>query len=99
MFVLFTYDVAAKRTEKFRKLLSRYLVHEQNSVFGGDLTQATLLQLHKELQRIMCEHDRMFQVQSSNRHNVTVSILKKSGGNGVLEVIDHNHHKTDATVL
>jgi len=99
MFILLTYDVAAKRTEKFRKLLARYLVHEQNSVFSGDLTEATLLRLHKELQRIMTAGDRLFQVESSNRHNVSVSLLKKSAGNGALDVVAHNHHKTDAMVL
>ena len=37
MFVVVCYDVPAKRTEIFKKLLKEYLVHEQNSVFMGDL--------------------------------------------------------------
>jgi len=40
MFAMVTYDVPAKRTEVFRKLLSRYLTHEQNSVFMGRLSEA-----------------------------------------------------------
>jgi CRISPR/Cas system-associated endoribonuclease Cas2 len=33
--MLITYDVEARRTEKFRKLLVKYLTHEQYS--GGGL--------------------------------------------------------------
>jgi CRISPR/Cas system-associated endoribonuclease Cas2 len=33
MFVLFTYDVNSKRCNLFKKLLRKYLGHEQNSVF------------------------------------------------------------------
>ncbi len=40
MYVLMTYDVNAKRTEKFKKLLRKYLEHIQHSVFSGDLSEA-----------------------------------------------------------
>jgi CRISPR-associated protein Cas2 len=39
MFVVVFYDVPAKRTELYRKLLVRYLPWIQNSVFSGDLTE------------------------------------------------------------
>jgi CRISPR-associated protein Cas2 len=99
MYLLITYDVDARRTERFRKVLSSYLVHEQNSVFGGDVTEAMLLKLHRELARIAVEGDRIFEVRSENRHNVSVSLLRKSPGNAVLERVGHEHHKTDATIL
>ena len=40
MFMLMTYDVEANRTSRFRKILRRYLNHEQYSVFTGDITEA-----------------------------------------------------------
>ncbi len=80
MYILITYDVEARRTALFRKVLSRYLLHEQNSVFGGDLTEAWLLMLHRDLARIAAEQDRIFQVEAPNRHNVSVSVLRKAPG-------------------
>ncbi len=41
MFVVITYDVSSRRTEIFRKILTRFLTHEQNSVFLGDLTESS----------------------------------------------------------
>lgn len=99
MYVLLTYDVDARRTERFRKVLARYLVHEQNSVFGGDMTEATLLKLHRDLARIAVESDRIFEVRAENRHNVSVSLLRKAPGNGTLERVNHEHHRTDAVVV
>lgn len=99
MYVLITYDVEARRTRRFHALLSRYLLHEQNSVFGGDLTEATLLRLHRELARITNSTDRIFQVTAENRHNVSVALLRKSVGNATLEHVNHDHHATDAVVL
>jgi CRISPR-associated protein Cas2 len=37
MFVLVAYDVDARRTAKYRRLLVKYLGHEQFSVFFGDI--------------------------------------------------------------
>ena len=54
MYVLICYDVPSGRTEKYRKVLTRYLVHEQNSVFGGDLPESKLLKLRSELGSIAC---------------------------------------------
>ena len=99
MYILMTYDVESRRTRYFHKVLSRYLIHEQNSVFGGDLTDASILRLHRELSRITDENDRIFQVIAPNRHNVSVSLLRKSAGNNTLEVISHNHHSEDAIIL
>ena len=99
MYVLIAYDVEARRIRHYHKLLSRYLVREQNSVFGGELTEATLLRMHRELAKIAREADRIFQVIAENRHNLAVSLLRKSDGNAMLQPIDHNHHSRDAMVL
>ena len=99
MYTLITYDVEARRTRHFHKVLSRYLVHEQNSVFGGDLTEATLLCLHRDLAKIAVGTDRIFQVAAENRHNVSISLLRKSDGNAVLEKVNHDHHTSEAMVF
>jgi CRISPR-associated protein Cas2 len=99
MYVLITYDVESRRTQRYRKVLSRYLTHEQNSVFGGDMTAATLLKLHRDLAKIASGGDRIFQVEAENRHNVSVTLLKKAEGNSVLEKVVHDHHLTDAVVI
>jgi CRISPR-associated protein Cas2 len=99
MYILIAYDVEAKRTRQYLKTLSRYLIHEQNSVFGGDMTEATLLKLHRDLATVASGSDRIFQVKAENRHNVSVSLLKKAEGNGVLERVDHDHHRKHSMVV
>jgi CRISPR-associated protein Cas2 len=99
MYILITYDVQARRTRNFHKVLSRYLIHEQNSVFAGELTQATLLRLRQEISQIAQGDDRIFEVISENRHNVAVALLKKSEGNGTLEKFAHNHHTASAMIF
>ena len=47
MFVVITYDVQSNRTEVFRKILTRFLTHEQNSVFLGDLTESSWKKLRE----------------------------------------------------
>ncbi len=99
MYVLIAYDVEAHRTRHYHKLLSRYLMQEQNSVFGGDLKEATLLRLHRELAKLAVEGDRVFQVLSENRHNVSVSLLCKLDANATLQQQPHDHHRTGTIVL
>jgi len=99
MYVLMTYDVQSRRTRLYHKLLSRYLIHEQNSVFAGELTSATLLRLRQEIAQVAQGDDRIFEVTSENRHNVAVALLKKSDGNGSLEKIAHNHHAANAVIF
>ena len=99
MYILIAYDVEARRTRRFHKLLSRYLLHEQNSVFGGDLTEATLLRLHRDLAKAANGADRIFQVVAENRLNVSVSLLRKSDGNATLEHLRHDHHAIDTTIV
>lgn len=95
-----TYDVQAKRTGRFRKLLKRYLNHEQYSVFTGDLTQAQLIKLRRELSQLMITEDRVTEICAKNRHNVDVShLLKADNGKGELSVQPHDEHKRDFNVL
>ena len=99
MYVLIAYDVRANRTEAFRKLFSRYLVHEQNSVFAGNLAGSRLKKLRSEIARIASPEDKIMEVVSSNRRNVEVSILRKNAGNGAMETVEHAHHLHDAEIV
>ena len=45
MFVLISYDVPTKRTEIYKKMLKEFLVHEQASVFMGDLQESATVRL------------------------------------------------------
>lgn len=53
MYVILTYDVAAKRDNKVMKVCRRYLTHDQKSVFEGILTEAELRRLKKELVKLI----------------------------------------------
>ncbi len=86
MFVVIAYDVSAHRTEKYRKLLSRYLMGAQFSVFIGDITEVKYQQLSKALHRLLQEEDRVLVVSTSNRRNVNVSHWTRQG-----ETEDMNH--------
>ena len=99
MYVLITYDVSANRTERFRRILSKYLVHEQNSVFAGDLKMSEIKRLHCELSKVAMADDRIMEVISANRHNIAVSILRKNEANGVLAAEDYSHHLHDADIV
>lgn len=100
MFMLITYDVEAKRTDKFKKLLRRYLNHEQYSVFTGDITDAQAISLQRELSRLMIPGDRLTEIRAANRQNIEVNHLAKSDtGKGELKRTTMNDHRRDFTVL
>jgi len=86
VFVLIAYDVAERRTEKYRKLLSRYLMNAQFSVFLGDLTDVKYHELQSGIERLMHEQDRVLVVSTLNRRNVRVEHWDYQGMH-----IDTNH--------
>ena len=53
MYVVLTYDVGTKRVSKVMKTCRKYMVHVQKSVFEGNLTEAKLEKLKKDLQKIL----------------------------------------------
>ena len=99
MYALICYDVPVGRTERFRKSISRFLIHEQNSVFAGEITEAELAKLHKILEKVTNPGDRLLEILVQNRHNVSVSKLVKIQGSGVLAQTPHNHHTSNASVI
>lgn len=100
MFMLVTYDVEAKRTNKFKKLLRRYLNHEQYSVFAGDITEAQAISLQRELSQLMIPGDRVTEIRAANRQNIDVCQLAKTeNGKGELQRTPLDDHRRDFTVL
>lgn len=99
MFVVITYDVQQDRTEVFRKILTRFLTHEQNSVFLGDLTESSWKKLRAALSAAMIPGDRILKLEARNKHNVSVSSLVKNPGNGALEDVSALHHEKNSLIL
>lgn len=100
MYMLVTYDVEAKRTEKFRKLLIKYLVHEQYSVFSGDITEAKAIELRRTLSRLMIPGDRVTEITAPNRNNVAVvHLVKSESGKGEVQRLANDDHRRDFSVL
>lgn len=100
MYMLMTYDVEASRTGKFRKLLRRYLNHDQYSVFSGDITEAKAIMLQRELSRLMIPGDRVTEVTAANRHNIEViHLVKDESGKGEVRREAVDDHRQDFSVL
>lgn len=98
MYMVAMYDVEARRTEKFKKLLRRYLIHTQYSVFCGDITDAQAVRLRRELSRLMIKGDRFTEISANNRRNIEVRHLVKSDKGEVARVVNEDH-KRDFKVL
>lgn len=100
MYVLMTYDVEAKRTEKFKKLMRRYLEHIQFSVFSGDLSEAKLMELRRSVSRLLHPGDIVTEVVAANRNNVKVAhYIRSESGKGEAKRVDSNDHATDLRVI
>jgi len=53
MFVILVYDVTERKVAKTLKICRRYLTWIQNSVFEGDIGEANLKKLKKELSQVI----------------------------------------------
>ncbi len=72
MFAVVAYDVPAKRTEKYRKLLSRFLLGVQYSVFAGDISELSFRKLHGHIKHLMEDQDKVLIISAENRRNMRV---------------------------
>lgn len=99
MFLVIAYDVASERTEIFKKLLVKFLIHEQNSVFAGDLTESQYRKLRAALLKVAEPGDRLLQFQAANRHNMRAVALEKNPGNGALEEKELLRHSMGSLIL
>jgi CRISPR-associated protein Cas2 len=55
MFVIMVYDIIEKRVQKVLKTSRKYLYWVQNSVFEGEITNASFAKLKMELRKIIDE--------------------------------------------
>jgi CRISPR-associated protein Cas2 len=100
MFVLVAYDVDARRTAKYRRLLVKYLGHEQFSVFFGDITRSTLEKMRRELNKLITDGDRVLELIAENRNNLDVIAWSKDGhAEGIPKRQEDTRHKSDSTIL
>ena len=53
LYVIVTYDVNVKRVNKVHKVLKRYLMWTQNSVFEGEIASGKFKELDKHLKNII----------------------------------------------
>ena len=99
MFVLVAYDVPAKRTGVYKKLLKEFLVHEQASVFMGDLPESEVIKLVAKISKKIGSKDRILKLVCRNRHNVEVCRLSKEAMGGQMrQDVDEWHGKDWALV-
>jgi len=71
IFVIITYDVDVKRVSKVHKILKKYLIWSQNSVFEGEITEGKLKQCLGEIREIIHpKFDSLYLYQISNPKNL-----------------------------
>ena len=99
MFVLIAYDVPAKRTNLYRKLLKEFLVHEQASVFMGDLPESDVVKLVSELSQAIEPSDQVLKLVSRNRHNIEIIRLSKDAAGGPMRQEKDRWHGHDWSVV
>jgi CRISPR-associated protein Cas2 len=74
VYVVVVYDVEADRTRKFLKLLRRYLIHVQNSVFEGDITEGTLKELEGQLESMLKDGESIIVYEMGSERYVDRSV-------------------------
>ena len=94
-----SYDVPAKRTEIFKKLLKEYLVHEQASVFMGDLPESELIKMVARISDKIRPEDKILKLVCKNRHNVEVQRLSKEEMGGPMRQAEDEWHGKDWSIL
>jgi len=57
IFVVLTYDVEVKKVNKVRKLLKKYLIWTQNSVFEGEITEGKLQKCIGQIGKIIDKNE------------------------------------------
>ena len=99
MFVLVAYDVPAERTGVYKKLLKEFLVHEQASVFMGDLPESEVIRLVARISKTIGSKDRVVKLVCKNRHNVEVFRLSKDAKGGQMRQELDEWHGNDWAVV
>ncbi|MGQ3683456.1 MAG: CRISPR-associated endonuclease Cas2 [Candidatus Loosdrechtia sp.] len=84
-YLIVTYDIGEERVNKIRKILKKYFMWVQNSVFEGDITLGKLEQCKVELRDVIeTDKDSIYFYSLENRLNyrkVVLGIEKEMTGN------------------
>jgi len=74
MYVIVVYDMEADRTHLMLKLCRRYLVHVQNSVLEGEISEGDLATLNGEIEDLLQEGESvmLYELSSDRLLNRTV---------------------------
>ncbi|WP_049934655.1 CRISPR-associated endonuclease Cas2 [Haloplanus natans] len=74
MYVIVVYDMEADRTHLMLKLCRRYLVHVQNSVLEGEISEGDLATLKGEIEDLLQEGESVmvYELSSDRLLNRTV---------------------------
>jgi len=74
MYVIVVYDMEADRTHLMLKLCRRYLVHVQNSVLEGEISEGDLATLKGEIEDLLLEGESVmvYELSSDRLLNRTV---------------------------
>ncbi len=76
MFVILTYDVGEKRVNKVRKIIKKYLIWTQNSVFEGQITEGKIHKCLAEVNKYLnTSEDSLYLYIIKNPHNVHKQII------------------------
>lgn len=76
MFVILTYDVGEKRVNRIRKVLKKYLIWTQNSVFEGQITEGKLHKCLAETNKFLNSlEDSLYVYIVKNPHNIKKEII------------------------
>jgi CRISPR-associated protein Cas2 len=71
LFVIITYDIDEKRVSKVHKILKKYLVWTQNSVFEGEITEGKLKQCLGEIRSVIQSNsDSLYLYRIPNPKNI-----------------------------
>ncbi|MCD3276692.1 CRISPR-associated endonuclease Cas2 [Clostridium botulinum] len=76
MFVILTYDIEEKRITRVRKILKKYLVWTQNSVFEGEITEGKLHKCLSEINKNIDKHtDSIYVYRVKISKNITKDVI------------------------
>ena len=85
MYFIVTYDINEKRVNRVRKILKKYFIWVQNSVFEGDLQESLYKKCCEELKKIIDEEeDSIYFFRLENKLNYKKEVV------GVEKVITDN---------
>ncbi len=69
-YIIVTYDIRDDRVNKVRKILKKYFMWVQNSVFEGDITEGKLEKCKHELAKVInVQEDSIYFYSLENRLN------------------------------